>query len=129
MLVAMVSAIWQADKDPDKPIFIDRDDEMFRHLLNYLRYRSIELPVTIPRSMFDRELDYYGVPVTDGVVDEGVATKKNEHGLLLLAEECSMQTPLNSVMYATSIATVAIYKSGKPDFFVIVREILMKKEF
>eukprot|EP00956_Cyclotella_meneghiniana_P011776 scaffold16542_cov74-Cyclotella_meneghiniana.AAC.3 len=51
-----------------EPLFIDRDGEKFAHVLDYLRYGSIELPESIPEAMFKRELDYYGVKVNDGSV-------------------------------------------------------------
>ncbi|EJK72360.1 hypothetical protein THAOC_06116, partial [Thalassiosira oceanica] len=61
MLGRLVSEVWQSD--PEEAIFIDRDGDLFAHVLNYLRYGSLELPVTVPKSMFERELDYYGVTV------------------------------------------------------------------
>ena len=59
MLARLVSNTWHGD--PSEPIFIDRDGDTFAHVLNHLRYGSIELPNGIPESMFRRELDYYGV--------------------------------------------------------------------
>jgi hypothetical protein len=62
---------------------------------------SIELPITIPRSMFDRELDYYGITLAEDRISdqeslartlkslvEPVAKAKREHELFLLALEC-----------------------------------------
>jgi hypothetical protein len=71
----------------------------------FLNYVSIEIPTTIPRSMFERELDYYGITsadylitVEDSVVttlksfikEEFVKTKR-EHEMCLLALECYNQ--------------------------------------
>jgi hypothetical protein len=50
MLAKMISETWE--KEPDNPIFIDRDGDMFDHVLNYVRYGSIDLPISIPRTMF-----------------------------------------------------------------------------
>ena len=36
MLGKLVSEAWQAD--PEEPVFIDRDGDIFAHVLNYLRY-------------------------------------------------------------------------------------------
>ena len=36
MLGKLVSETWQ--QDPEKPVFIDRDGDIFAHVLNYLRY-------------------------------------------------------------------------------------------
>ena len=59
MLGRLVSETWLLD--PTKPVFIDRSAVLFGHVLDYLRYGSIALPVTISKDMFLRELDYYGV--------------------------------------------------------------------
>ncbi|KAL7548999.1 hypothetical protein ACHAWF_012264, partial [Thalassiosira exigua] len=45
MLGRLVSDAW--NNDPDKPVFIDRDGDIFAHILNYLRYGSIELPIIV----------------------------------------------------------------------------------
>ncbi|KAL7525605.1 hypothetical protein ACHAXR_001076 [Thalassiosira sp. AJA248-18] len=101
MLGRLVSDTW--NEDPGKAVFIDRDGDIFAHILNYLRYGSIELPTTLPRSMFDRELDYYGIPAAQGISDqesiaktmESLVTKFNEaqmnRDMFLLALECNNQ--------------------------------------
>ena len=105
MLAKLISETWE--KEPDKPIFIDRDGEKFAHVLDYLRYGSIVLPPSIPQPMFDRELDYYGITAPEPSVSQSslatylqhlksqmshYTTKKDEcewrHDLLLLALEC-----------------------------------------
>lgn len=59
MLGKIVSEAWQ--RDSNTTVFVDRDGDIFAHVLNYLRYGSIVLPITISRAMFDREMDYYGI--------------------------------------------------------------------
>ncbi|KAL9186339.1 hypothetical protein ACHAXT_005577 [Thalassiosira profunda] len=59
MLSRLVSTTWL--EDPTKPVFIDRDGDTFAHVLNYLRYGSISLPVTVHKDNFLRDLDFYGV--------------------------------------------------------------------
>ena len=44
MLAKSVSKQWQ--KDPESEIFIKRDGEMFRHVLNYLRNGKAKLHLT-----------------------------------------------------------------------------------
>eukprot|EP01083_Nonionella_stella_P108777 316607_1 len=66
MLGKLISDTWQ--EDPEEAVFIDRDGDIFACVLNYLRYGSIELPVTIPKAMFDRELDFYGIQNEDGTI-------------------------------------------------------------
>lgn len=68
------------DEDPEKAVFIDRDGDIFACVLNHLRYGNVELPVAIPRRMFWRELDYYGI-------DDAIAT--NEEYLAGLVREYS----------------------------------------
>ena len=51
-------------------MFIDRDGDKFSHVLNYLRYGSIELPATVPQAMFQRELDYYSIEAADGTITQ-----------------------------------------------------------
>lgn len=60
MLGRLVSDTWNEDPGQEE-LFIDRDGDLFAHVLNYLRYGSIELPITVARSMFEREIDYYGI--------------------------------------------------------------------
>ncbi len=73
----------------------------------YLNNGSIELPTSIPRSMFDRELDYYGITSAENLitVEDSVVTTlksfkkaerefmkiKREHEMCLLALECNNQ--------------------------------------
>jgi hypothetical protein len=77
MLARMISETWE--QEPGKPMFIDRDSDLFAQVLNYLRYGSIELPVTITQAMFQHELDYYGIPAVDGSVTQ---VKKKTPGQL-----------------------------------------------
>ena len=66
MLARLVSDTWQ--EDPTKPVFIDRDGDMFAQVLNYLRYGSISLPITVSKDMFLRDLDFYGILPVEGSV-------------------------------------------------------------
>jgi hypothetical protein len=68
MLAKMISETWENENNNGKPLFIDRDGVIFRHVLNYLRYGSIDLPPTIPKTMFQRELDYYGITAQESTV-------------------------------------------------------------
>ena len=47
MLGRLVSDTWQK-VDAESTIFIDRDGDIFGHILNYIRYGSIELPSNLP---------------------------------------------------------------------------------
>jgi hypothetical protein len=101
LLAKMISETWE--KDPEKPLFIDRDGDLFAYVLNYLRYGSIELPNTIPQSMFKRELDYFGITPEESSVKqmsigEIARTFKTEfqcqklkYETFTLATECQLQ--------------------------------------
>jgi hypothetical protein len=103
MLAKLISKAWENESDKDKPIFIDRDGDKFSYVLDYLRYGSIELPQSIPKTMLQRELDYYGIAVADGTVKsmsfiECVQTNnaKFEHhklvkDMLALAAKCNIK--------------------------------------
>ena len=59
MLAKSASEQWM--ENPDATIFIDRDGELFRHVLNYLRDNQVVLPITVARQTLINELEYYGV--------------------------------------------------------------------
>lgn len=63
MLARLVSDTWLAD--PDATIFIDRDGERFKYVLDYLRYGKVSLPFTVPREMFLLDMEYYGFSSVD----------------------------------------------------------------
>ena len=66
MLARLVSDTWQ--EDPTKPIFIDRNGSTFDFVLDYLRYGSITLPMTVSKEMFLRDMDFYGIVHVEGTV-------------------------------------------------------------
>eukprot|EP00985_Skeletonema_marinoi_P019529 scaffold11238_cov150-Skeletonema_marinoi.AAC.3 len=68
MLGKLVSEAWQAD--PEEPVFIDRNGNIFEYVLDYLRYGSIELPRNVPKSSFERDLDFYGLLPKEGEIKE-----------------------------------------------------------
>lgn len=100
MLSRLISKDWNSD--PTKPIFIDRDGEIFSHVLNYMRYGSIEIPNTLPLAMFERELDYYGIGIsadescikqntsigTMKIIKQQIADAELHHDMLLIASTC-----------------------------------------
>ena len=50
------------------PIFIDRDGDLFRHVIQYLRCGEIDLPITVPMATFLRELKHYDICPRPGFV-------------------------------------------------------------
>jgi hypothetical protein len=66
MLGRLVSDTWL--EDPSRPVFIDRNGTTFELVLDYLRYGSITLPITVSRDMFFRDMDFYGIVLGEGTV-------------------------------------------------------------
>ncbi|KAL7498908.1 hypothetical protein ACHAWT_008598, partial [Skeletonema menzelii] len=102
MLGKLVSEAWQ--QDPEESVFIDRDGDIFAHILNYLRYGSIELPHTIPKSSFERDLDFYGLGSKEGDIKEksilaildSLEDAKMKHDMILFAIEVHHQYAFRS---------------------------------
>jgi len=67
MLAKSASEQWQ--DDPEAEIFIERDGELFRHVLSYLRDGRVKLPLTLTKEGFLSELEYYGL---DNICEENV---------------------------------------------------------
>jgi len=103
MLSRLVSKEWinnTNNGNPTQAIFIDRDGDIFAHVLNYLRYGSIELPNSIPISMFERELDFYGITIHESSIQQStsvgtmqhikqeIANAELHHDMLLIATSC-----------------------------------------
>ena len=59
MLKAMISGKYKILKDKDDNIFIDRDPDLFKQVLHYLR--TDYYPTTENRNEFKNELDYYSI--------------------------------------------------------------------
>jgi hypothetical protein len=59
MLAKCAKEQWH--KDPNEEIFIERDGEVFRHVLSYLRDGKVSLPPTVTKDSLISDLQYYGV--------------------------------------------------------------------
>ena len=101
MLGRLVSDTWHK-ADAESTVFIDRDGDIFGHILNYIRYGSIELPSNLPMSMFQRELDYYQFGSNGGIkqvssIDTMKELRKNveeaelHHDMFVIAVDCYHQ--------------------------------------
>ena len=67
----------------DETIFIDRDGQLFRHVLNYLRDGRVILPIAMDKNTFLHELSYYGIHVNDDdCANITVNTEANAHSVL-----------------------------------------------
>jgi hypothetical protein len=102
VLGRMVSETWH--EDAEKPVFIDRNGDLFSQVLDFMRYGSIELSSATPKSMFDRELDFYGITAEEGSVQHQSLAKvteefscwKSKCDMFRLALECYHQYGLRS---------------------------------
>ena len=63
------SASERCQEDSRSEIFIERDGDLFRHVLSYLRDGRVVLPLTASREGLMLELQYYGL---DGVEKENI---------------------------------------------------------
>ena len=102
MLARMVSEAWSSDDGSDKDkkaLFIDRDGERFRYVLDYMRDGSdVSLPVLVSKEGFLKDLEYFGF---ENVNPTNVFSSSNyaqivkkmnalddDHGFALLAHYC-----------------------------------------
>ena len=60
MLGCMVKKHWENHDNQDRPMFIDRDGERFRYVLDYMRDKEANLPITISMSGFLKDMIYFG---------------------------------------------------------------------
>jgi hypothetical protein len=58
MLAKSATEHWH--KDPSTEIFIERDGERFRYVLDYLRDRRVSLPSNVSKTAIMTDLEYYG---------------------------------------------------------------------
>lgn len=73
MLAASASKQWQ--EDPETEIFIERDGQLFRFVLRYMRDGKVTLPVTEPKEALISELEYYGIDCDESKVSDTTARR------------------------------------------------------
>ena len=78
MVARIASSQWLAE--PDSDIFIDRDGDLFRYVLNYLRDGEVCVPMTVPKNALINELHYFGIDITAGSVQ--VYQQATAHGAM-----------------------------------------------
>jgi hypothetical protein len=69
MLARLVSDTWQSD--PSSTIFIERDGDRFRYILDYMRDDKVFLPSTISKSSILLDLDFFGFEVEPDHINDG----------------------------------------------------------
>ena len=79
MLTRMVSETWLGEEKynegKDEPLFIDRDGERFRYVLDFMRDGpKVSLPVTVSKEGFLKDLDYFGF---DNVIPDDISMRSS----------------------------------------------------
>jgi hypothetical protein len=70
MLARMADKVWaNDDHDPNDAHFIDRNGDRFQYVLDYMRDRQVNLPMTMSKGAFLKEMEYYNF---DGVEDSSI---------------------------------------------------------
>jgi BTB/POZ domain len=84
------------ESNHNSPIFIDGNEQRFRHVIDYMRYRKVELPEHVGKESFLTDLDYYGFDRVDPNQIENLLekTKRNER-MSLLAAKCRLMIGCN----------------------------------
>ena len=131
MLGRLISDTWL--EDSGKPIFIDRDGDIFARVLNFLRYGSVTLPGSIPKDMFLRDLDFFGIPHETGTVlgetekfplrakemlDELKELETKKYGMML-QQWLSALTFLCCAEYVYGRKQVVIEKTTHPNLYSV----------
>jgi len=63
ILVRSASEEWKPESDT--PIFLDRDADQFRYVLDYMRNTKVALPLTESKAALVKDLEYYGFENVD----------------------------------------------------------------
>ncbi|CAE1317127.1 BTB/POZ domain-containing protein KCTD6,BTB/POZ domain-containing protein KCTD21 [Acanthosepion pharaonis] len=89
MLARMFEGDLPSAKDRDGNFFIDRDGNLFRYILNYLRTRKIHLPETLVElQQLKDEVDFYQIPTLKEEVCMELARRHEESMVKLLPPNC-----------------------------------------
>eukprot|EP00594_Rhizosolenia_setigera_P011607 CAMPEP_0178960000 /NCGR_PEP_ID=MMETSP0789-20121207/12664_1 /TAXON_ID=3005 /ORGANISM="Rhizosolenia setigera, Strain CCMP 1694" /LENGTH=228 /DNA_ID=CAMNT_0020643187 /DNA_START=203 /DNA_END=889 /DNA_ORIENTATION=+ len=72
MLSRLVSDTWL--KEPEKPVFIDRNGDHFSYVLDYLRYGTVSLPKNISMDNFLKDMDFFCIPVKEQSVRQDIGS-------------------------------------------------------
>mmetsp|Transcript_30662 Transcript_30662/g.35232 ORF Transcript_30662/g.35232 Transcript_30662/m.35232 type:complete len:155 (-) Transcript_30662:104-568(-) len=78
MLARSASDLWHEDSDSE--IFIDRDGNRFRYVLDYMRDGRVDLPVTESKEALIVDLRYYNVQFVECMISNTAALTKLKKG-------------------------------------------------
>lgn len=89
MLAVLVSERWNADSEKREPIFVDRDGERFRFVLDFYRNGKAVVPASLLGSVA-KDFEFFGLPqnalakdrIEGGEAAEELAYLKRKHAYL-----------------------------------------------
>jgi hypothetical protein len=120
MLARMISGFIQTATDSNGRIFIDRDGPLFRHILNYLRDKRLNLPDNFSEyAQLRQEADFYRIETIISDLDSVFASKLNE-STKSFASTLSLNAPNN---HYSSINDSFQTNSTKSLYFTIISKL------
>lgn len=108
-MAALVSERWNEGKhgednpndsgeNQDTAIFIDRNGVHFGHMLDYLHYGSVHLPITVCKADFLRDLDYFGVLEAEDVTSADGTVRIVQDHPHLFSDETALKAVISKVV-------------------------------
>ena len=85
MLARLISDRWHKSK-PNEAIFIDRDGELFRYVLAYMRDKKAYLPLSVSKGSVTQEFAYFGFDITGIPPDAIICNHANFEAATSMAE-------------------------------------------
>ena len=110
MLARLISEEWQQQRSDNDELFIERDGERFRYVLDHFRDQMIILPLTIPKAAILEELKYYGIEdAGDDAIDECAtnAPQVQKSMRVFSEEEKKLDEIINSLKERLAVAVTA----------------------
>ncbi|CAE7258108.1 KCTD21 [Symbiodinium natans] len=92
MLAAMLQGPYSSAELVDGAFFIDRDGEVFRYILEYLRCGMVEVPPTMPKGLLkkiEREADFFAFPGLVRYIRERLVEKRVRVSIFIGRFMCS----------------------------------------
>lgn len=106
MLARLVSETWNQGKAEE--IFIERDGERFRYVLDFLRDGKVELPISAdPKANIVAELVYFGIDCGDASSIQHIADRPAQYLSQLLESLNEVRDTINKSLAAANERRVA----------------------
>lgn len=112
MLGRMISGQMPTAKDANQRIFIDRDGPIFRHILNFLRDKTLNIPENFDEyAQLRQEADFYQIEPIVSYLD------------CLFPNKFSSKTPLNQSMISLNCTPSTESPGSKEMYFTIISKL------